>query len=189
MAKIQPELTEIAYCKNSNCIDLMKSWIKLKLRNVGFLIVRTILKIMTRDSNLVSYTRRELKSWFLEGKDSPNRWVAEHLELMMMLFSLEGHSGTSASYARNLFSQLSDYKPFGPLTGEDDEWMDCSYGGKPMWQNVRCSRVFKGEDGRAYDIEGKIFEDVNGDRYTSKKSRVYVKFPYTPKSIIVKETE
>ena len=48
-------------------------------------------------------------------------------------------------------------------------------------QNHRCSHVFKGPDGRAYDINGRIFCESNGCCYTSRDCRVYIEFPYTPK--------
>jgi hypothetical protein len=80
------------------------------------------------------------------------------------------------------------YEPLGPLTGEDWEWTELDYGDDMKYQNKRCGHVFKGADGRAYDSEGKIFYDwyTNdaGERYkshfTSKDSRVYIEFPYTP---------
>ena len=49
------------------------------------------------------------------------------------------------------------------------------------WQNIRCSHVFKDGDGRAYDSTGRIFREPNGCCYTSRDSRVYIEFPYTPK--------
>jgi hypothetical protein len=54
-------------------------------------------------------------------------------------------------------------KPLSPLTGADSEWMEV---GEGMWQNVRCSSVFKDATGRAYDI------DVQG--------RPTITFPYDP---------
>lgn len=155
----------------------MKNWSRELKRK----LLMWLLRDLTPDSNMVNHVRMELKAWFEEGTDSPNRWMAEHIESMVRLFALEGHSGSSASFARQVFHTLSDFKPWGPLTGEDSEWMDCSYGGEPLWQNVRCSHVFKGADGRAYDTEGKIFREPNGTCYTNKKSRVYITFPYTPK--------
>lgn len=54
-------------------------------------------------------------------------------------------------------------KPLSPLTGADSEWMEV---GEGMWQNVRCSSVFKDATGHAYDI------DVQG--------RPTITFPYDP---------
>jgi hypothetical protein len=73
---------------------------------------------------------------------------------------------------------LASFEPLVPLTGKDFEWNEVSEG---MWQNNRCSHVFKGPDGKAYDINGKIFREPNGSCYTNIDSRVFIDFPYTPK--------
>lgn len=92
-------------------------------------------------------------------------------------FSEHGHSGSSAPYAINLFKTLASFEPLVPLTGEDCEWNDVADG---VWQNNRCSHVFKEANGKAYDIDGKIFREPNGCCYTSRDSRLYIEFPYTP---------
>jgi hypothetical protein len=97
------------------------------------------------------------------------------------VFAAQGHSGMSASIASNLFNKLSRFEPLSPLTGEDDEWNECAPG---MWQNKRCSHVFKQTDrydGMPYDIEGKIFREPNGACYTNGDSHIVITFPYTPK--------
>jgi len=43
-------------------------------------------------------------------------------------------------------------------------------------------QVFKDADGRAYDIDGRVFREPNGCCYTSSDSRVYITFPYRPKT-------
>lgn len=94
------------------------------------------------------------------------------------MFSKQGHSGFSAPYCVETFRKLALHEPLVPLSGADDEWNEVSDG---MWQNNRCSHVFKDADGKAYDIEGRIFREPNGACYTSRDSRVYIEFPYTPK--------
>lgn len=91
-------------------------------------------------------------------------------------------SGMSAGYAISLITPLLKQEPVGPLRGTDDEWVEVSDG---CFQNKRCSHVFK-KNGKAYDIEGKIFEDDNGCCYTSRESRVDVEFPYVPKHEYIK---
>lgn len=159
----------------------MKSFATRRIREWKRWLLMKLLRDLTKDSNLVRHTQHELKSWFAEGPDSMNRMMADHMEGMMRLFALEGHSGSSAPYALSLFKTLANFEPFGPLTGEDSEWNDCSYGGRPLWQNNRCSRVFKGADGRAYDGEGRIFRYPDGSCFTNRDSRVYIDFPYIPK--------
>jgi len=116
---------------------------------------------------------------------------------LLDVFSDEGHSGSSAPYAVQLFEKLAMFKPIVPLTGEDWEWHEASEG---VFQNKRCSRVFKQADrfnGQAYDIDGIVFyewseRDLDPDEegypgkrrfkshYTSRDSMVPITFPYTP---------
>ncbi len=123
--------------------------------------------------------------WSTEGDDDPQVWLYNHLKALLEIFSSEGHSGSSAPYAVNLFEKLALFKPLGPLTGDDSEWIEIA---ENLFQNRRCSHVFK-ENGEAYDIQGKVFEDSDGLRYTSRESRVPVVFPYIPTTEIVAHTE
>ena len=130
-------------------------------------------------SNLVAHAKRELEiaGWFSE--DGPYDGMFGPAVLKMVeLFSEEGHSGMSAGIAIQLFEKVARYEPLTPLTGSDDEWFEATDG---VYQNVRCSHVFKEADGKAYDIDGKIFREPSGACFTSRDSRVFVEFPYTPK--------
>ena len=120
--------------------------------------------------------------WSTTDEDDPQVWIYNHLKKLLEAFSDEGHSGSSAPYTVSLFRKLAMFEPIGPLTGDDSEWMEVSEG---MLQNRRCSHVFK-ENGEAYDIDGKVFEEPDGSRFTSRDSRVSVTFPYTPATEIVK---
>lgn len=105
----------------------------------------------------------------------------KHLLKMVRAFGREGHSGFSASYAVGCLEKLLRYEPLTPLTGEDSEWNDISdMSDEPQWQNNRCSHVFKDADGRAYDIDGKVFVEPSGAAFTGNGSRVFIEFPYTP---------
>jgi len=127
-----------------------------------------------------------------EGDDGDmNTEMRRHILHMVEEFAKERHSGFSASYAINILKSLLAQKPLSPLTGGDDEWIDRSEeSGEPCWQNNRCGHVFKGADGIAYDIDGKVFIehyiDEDGEERTSsfgsKDSRVNIVFPYTPKT-------
>jgi len=138
--------------------------------------------------------------------DENGNWKEEYQQLLcegvlklLMVFADEGHSGTSAPYAINLFKKLAMFEPIVPLTGEDWEWSDVRHNGDGSihYQNKRCSHVFKEGDGQAYDIDGKVFwewcerplsEDEEGypgidtfkSYYTGYESRTPVTFPYTP---------
>jgi hypothetical protein len=104
-----------------------------------------------------------------------------------------------------MFKKLAMFEPLIPLTGEDWEWTEVSAG---VFQNKRCSRVFKQADrfdGQAYDIDARVFYEWNereldpdeegypGKRrfkghYTSRDSMVPVTFPYTPSTEYVERT-
>lgn len=122
--------------------------------------------------------------------DEMQEMICRHVLALLDVFSNEGHSGTTAPYAINLFSRLANFEPITPLTGEDWEWNEISEPmGDKCWQNKRASHVFKDKDG-AYDINGKVFWEwcmpYEGcvpfepykTYYTSKDSRVPVTFPY-----------
>ena len=130
-----------------------------------------------------------------DGKfnDEMQELICKHVLKLLEVFNGEGHSGSSAPYAINLFEKLAKFEPVAPLTGEDWEWTDVSeYGGRDngiLYQNKRCGHVFKDNDG-AYDMDGIIFWEWFTDKetgekfksyFTSRESRVPVTFPYTPK--------
>lgn len=132
-------------------------------------------------------------------KDDMQKAICDHVLKLLEVFSDEGHSGTTAPYAIDMFKKLAMFEPLVPLTGEDWEWSEVSTGG---FQNKRCSRVFKRADrfdGQAYDIDGIVFyewrerplnEDEEGypgtrrfkSHFTSRDSFVPITFPYTPKT-------
>lgn len=139
---------------------------------------------LNRNSNYAAHVRREVPEWFKE-EDGPNRWIADGTLELLAVISSQGHSGNSIGFALKFFSEMALFKPWGPLTGADDEWIEIA---DNRYQNKRCSHVFK-EDGRAYDINGRIFREPNGACYTSKDSFVDITFPYTPKSEYVDVAE
>ena len=129
----------------------------------------------------------EKGSW----KDAAQKQICKDVTDLLKLFAEQGHSGTTGSYAISLFNTLAKYEPVVPLTGEDWEWLEVSDG---VFQNKRCSRVFKQADrfnGQAYDINGVVFwEWCTGDdgekyraHFTSSKSFTPVVFPYIPTTI------
>lgn len=148
--------------------------------------------------SLVSHAKAELKSiGMLGSEDEMNTMMSDNIIQLLEVFAEQGHTGFSAPYCIDLFTKLANFKPLGPLTGADDEWAEVTrYNDEvPLYQNKRCSHVFKDADG-AYDINGKVFwewarrpldEDEPGYpgihtykwSYTCRDSRVPVTFPYT----------
>lgn len=145
-------------------------------------------------SNLISHALTEFRAakWVDEnGKfyDEMQEAICNHVIELLKVFSEEGHSGSSAPYAVDLFSNLAMYKPIVPLTGEDWEWVEVGDG---VFQNKRCSGVFKQKDrfnGQPYYLDGKVFwewyrreedNEVYKSHYTNSQSFVPITFPYTP---------
>lgn len=138
-------------------------------------------------SNYEKHAMEEFRAagWVDEnGKynDEMQELICNHVLKLLEVFHGEGHSGSSAPYAINLFSTLAKFKPIAPLTGEDWEWHDTGHG----YQNRRASHVFKDYNGECYDIDGKVFWEWNKfegepfkSYYTCRESRVPVTFPYT----------
>ena len=143
----------------------------------------------------------EAAGWVKDNNwtDDYQQAICENVLNLLIAFSNQGHSGSSAPYTIKLFEKLAMFEPIVPLTGEDWEWTDVRHNGDGSirYQNKRCSHVFKEGDGQAYDIDGKVFwewadrllsEDEEGypgvdtfkSYYTSRDSRVYITFPYTP---------
>ncbi len=122
-------------------------------------------------------------------KDDMQEAICTHVLKLLEIFAEEGHSGTTAPYAANMFKTLAMFEPIAPLTGEDWEWTEVHEG---VFQNKRCSRVFKQADrfdGQAYDLEGKVFYEWHTDKetgekykshYTCSESFVPITFPYKP---------
>lgn len=151
-------------------------------------------------SNYKSHAMSEFRAagWVDEsGKymDEMQESICLHVLDLLEVFDGEGHSGSSAPYAIELFSKLAKFDPIVPLTGEDWEWSDVSdVVGAETYQNKRCSAVFKSSDrfdGQPYYIDGKVFwewykneEDgkMSKSYFTSRDSAVPIKFPYTPKT-------
>ena len=106
-------------------------------------------------SNLIKHAKAEFRAakWVDEdGKytDEMQGMICDHIIKLLEVFSDEGHSGTTAPYTVNVFKKLAMFEPIVPLTGEDWEWCEVSERmGSKCWQNKRCSKVFKDEDGRA----------------------------------------
>jgi hypothetical protein len=109
-------------------------------------------------------------------QDAINKNILEVVEV----FSKQGHSGFSASYALGILKRLLDYKPITPLTGEDGEWSEPHEGS--VQQNNRCYSVFRNnfDNSTAYHADAKIFSDDGGELwFTNRDSAVPIVFPYT----------
>jgi len=95
-------------------------------------------------------TELELAGYFSnEGMygDLIGKAVMELIEV----FANQGHSGMSAGLVAGLFNKLANYEPLQEITGRDEEWAEAfnDEEGQPVYQNKRCSALFKYTNGRA----------------------------------------
>lgn len=129
-------------------------------------------------SSILDWAEEELKRYDFDFYgDNMNKAVLEVLKTL----SDQGHTNMSASIVISLVDRLWSWKPLTPLTGEDDEWTDELDTNGSTWQNKRYSAVFKNrETGECYDVEGRIFAEPDGVKFTCRESRVPVEFPYMP---------
>lgn len=135
---------------------------------------------LVEDGGIVWHGRRELQAVGYDpdqDEEDPNKWIQQNLLDLLRVMSMQGHSGFSASYLVDTFSKLARYQPLAPLKGDASEWNEVGDG---VWQNNRCSHVFKDADGRAYDIDARIYREPNGACFTRGGERCYIEFPYTP---------
>lgn len=129
-------------------------------------------------SDLIEHARREMKLAGLYDYDSDyGGMLPEGILKLVEVFSEEDHSGGSASLAISILDRVLRFEPLTPLTGSDDEWFEVSDG---VWQNNRCSHVFKDTETGAYDIDGRLFRYPDGSVTQRYESRVPIEFPYTP---------
>ena len=110
-------------------------------------------------NSLVRFAKNEL-DMLLESCGDKNsdsyvmqKDINEGILEVVKVFSGQEHSGFSAKYAIHILGKLLDYKPIQPLTGGDGEWNECGFdeigesgGKKRIYQNRRCSAVFKTVD-------------------------------------------
>src|SRR3546814_6163544 len=96
--------------------------------------------------------------------------MGEHILDMVAMFGLEGHSGFSASYARQYIDKALRFEPFSPLTGADSEWGE-PYDWAGTQQSKRGSHVLRDQTGAAYEHNGKEFVEESVASHTYSDTR------------------
>ena len=130
------------------------------------------------------------------AEDDPDRWIQENVLELLEAFSKQGHSGSSAPYVVSVFSKLARFEPLAPITGEDWEWSAISAygGGDDVYQNKRCSAIFKQKSSESYYIDAICWKNPAGVTYSGHamladgtyiSSRQYITFPFTPKTFYI----
>lgn len=144
-------------------------------------------------STIVDWAKCELDRLIENDEDGTQQLMNGDILEIVEVFSKQGHTGFTASYALGILKRLLAYKPITPITGEDSEWNNV---GDRYQQNNRCSAVFRenNDNSTAYYIDGKVFSDDGGKSwFTNRDSRVPVTFPYyvpeKPEYIILENDE
>lgn len=165
-------------------------------------------------SNTYRFAERELSILSKSATDPQNRPIIEPFtkEILALCerFGKSGQSGGSAPFTATALSQavkkLCLQEPICPITGIDEEWVqviDMSEDDEMMYQNRRCSALFKSKSGKCWYLDaivkktqlGHCFsgsfwlsrEDyLQGDKTKKMYCRQYVKsFPFTPKTFYI----
>jgi len=119
-------------------------------------------------------------------------------------FGDSGQSGGSAPYVASAITQaiqsLLMVRPICPVTGIDEEWAnvrEVSEEDEMMFQNTRCSALFKSKSGKCWYINAIVWKGVedydtfSGRVYIDDKdfeligSSQYVRFPFKPKTFYI----
>jgi len=157
--------------------------------------------------SLQNHAKIELQIAGFFDKDSDyGGMIGKSVMELIDVFCKQGHSGTSAPFVANIFNKLAKYEPLQPITGKDEEWSDITKlnDGESMYQNKRCSALFKdGIDKTPYYIDAIVKRDEQGICWTGKAwlseedyrlgdrskmigSKAYIKnFPFTPKTFYI----
>lgn len=121
---------------------------------------------------LVNYAKRELASL----AEADDKTMYNHIMALLELLESQGHSGSSEAYCLDTFIRIANRKGFGPLTGEDDEWVPLGTG---LMENRRAPQVIKDtETGKAYDTIARVFTKDGKRFYCNDRSRAEITFPY-----------
>lgn len=115
-----------------------------------------------------------------DSKIMQNMMNNDVLELLKV-FSEQGHSGFSASWAINLFSKLAKYKLITEIEDNPEDWDENG-------QHKHIPSVFKRKDGTCYYLYGTYFAEPDSDNffYNGMCSKTDVHFPLKPSDLETK---
>lgn len=121
-----------------------------------------------KNSNLIKWAKFELDiAGYTEYSKDERKMFRDDLLELLTVISAQGHSGGSISHLLAMFNRLVQFKPLTPLTFADNEWN--LIGGfnddkGPVYQNRRCSSIFKDKEG-IHDIDCFVKKEVLVKRF------------------------
>ena len=162
-------------------------------------------------TNTYSFARQELDILETTVPDAIITPFAKEILALCEAFGKSGQSGGSAPMTASAISQAVKHlmlqEPICPITGVDEEWVnirDVSDEDEMMYQNKRCSALFKSKSGKCWYVDAIVKKVVQtghcftgsfwlskedflaGDKTKKIGSAQYVKsFPFTPKTFYI----
>jgi hypothetical protein len=154
-------------------------------------------------TNGYNFASRELDILEETTPDSVVTPFRKEILALCEAFGRSGQSGGSAPYTASAISRTLNklllHIPVAEITGNDYEWVDIrEMMGETMWQNSRCSGLFKSPNGQCSYTDAIVWsgeeswDTFHGSVYADDKdfelirSSQYVKsFPFTPKTFYV----
>lgn len=162
-------------------------------------------------TNTQSFAKQELDILAATVPDAIVTPFANEILALCEAFGKSGQSGGSAPMTASAISQAVKHlmlqEPICPITGVDEEWVnirDVSDEDEMMYQNKRCSALFKSKSGKCWYIDAIVKKVVQtghcftgsfwlskedflaGDKTKKIGSAQYVKsFPFTPKTFYI----
>lgn len=154
-------------------------------------------------SNTQSHAKKELEILRSRIPDAIILEFENEILALCEAFGNSGQSGGSAPYTAGALSEavrkLCLQMPISDMIGDDNEWADQREynGGEPMYQNYRCSALFKDADDKAYYLDAIVWKGeeewntftgavyINDIDFELIGSSQYVRFPFKPKTFFV----
>ncbi len=162
-------------------------------------------------TNTRNFAKQELDILATTVPDAIVTPFANEILALCEAFGKSGQSGGSAPMTASAISQAVKHlmlqEPICPITGVDEEWVnirDISDEDEMMYQNKRCSALFKSKSGKCWYVDAIVKKVVQtghcftgsfwlskedflaGDKTKKIGSAQYVKsFPFTPKTFYI----
>lgn len=144
----------------------------------------------TVDSHeLVVYARNELlRAGFLNSPVKEDAEVADCTMLLMKCMAMYINDTFQYGTTVDLFKRLQKMRPLTPIEDNPEDWEDMTeeLEGKVLLRHKRCASVFKGADGKAFNVEGMLLIYPNGKKKLdlTKSCTPIKEFPYIVKEPI-----
>jgi hypothetical protein len=154
-------------------------------------------------TNTQKFAKRELDILAATVPDAIVTPFAKEILALCEAFGKSGQSGGSAPYTASAIAQavkkLCLQEPICDVTGHENEWVDVSEmsDGEILWQNSRCSGLFKYPDGKLSYIDAIVWkgeedwDTFTGRVYIDEKnfeligSSQFARLPFKPKTFYI----